>query len=162
MDNLLPNEKITISGTIGLKILENKKLNKKVFIFFDDHSNNSYCEDTIITGSSTHKFISDLFDTFIKDQQQNITLILEEPFVDKDEQFKVLWENSKHLILFRKYYGKLMSKCSKESICQMFPIDIRIPLFDLTPDQIIFNTEAISASASTTAVRFHIAGYEVY
>jgi len=32
----------------------------------------------------------------------------------------------------------------------------------ITPDQIIFNTEAISASASTTAVRLHIAGYEVY
>ena len=32
----------------------------------------------------------------------------------------------------------------------------------LVPDQIIYNTETITASASTTAVRFHIAGYEVY
>ena len=32
----------------------------------------------------------------------------------------------------------------------------------LVPDQIIYNSETITASASTTAVRFHIAGYEVY
>jgi hypothetical protein len=32
----------------------------------------------------------------------------------------------------------------------------------ITPDQIIFNTESISASATTTAIRFHISGYEVY
>jgi hypothetical protein len=32
----------------------------------------------------------------------------------------------------------------------------------ITPDQIIYNTETITASANTTAVRFHIAGYEVY
>jgi len=32
----------------------------------------------------------------------------------------------------------------------------------LVPDQIIYNAETITASASTTAVRFHIAGYEVY
>jgi hypothetical protein len=32
----------------------------------------------------------------------------------------------------------------------------------ITPDQIIFNTETITASASTTGIRFHIAGYEVY
>ena len=76
-----------------------------------------------------------LFDNFIEDNQ-NISLILEEPFVDKNEKFKVLWENSKHLMLFRKYYIKLMNKCSKQSICRMFPIDIRIPLYDLTPDQI--------------------------
>jgi len=31
----------------------------------------------------------------------------------------------------------------------------------ITPDQIIYNTETITGSASTTAVRFHIAGYEV-
>jgi hypothetical protein len=32
----------------------------------------------------------------------------------------------------------------------------------ITPDQIIYNAETITASASTTAVRFHISGYEVY
>ena len=32
----------------------------------------------------------------------------------------------------------------------------------ITPDQIIFNTESITASASSTGIRFHIAGYEVY
>lgn len=32
----------------------------------------------------------------------------------------------------------------------------------LTPDQVIFNTETITASASTTAVKLHIAGYEIY
>lgn len=31
----------------------------------------------------------------------------------------------------------------------------------ITPDQIIYNSETITASASTTAVRFHISGYEL-
>jgi hypothetical protein len=29
-------------------------------------------------------------------------------------------------------------------------------------EQIIFNTESITSSASTTGVNFHIAGFEVY
>ena len=134
MNNL--NNTITISGTIGLKILEN--IDKKVFIFYDDHSNNSYCENPLNKTNKTHKFISELFDGFI-DKSNQITLILEEPFIDNNETFKVLWQNSKHLLLFRKYYAQLMNKCSKESICKMFPIDIRIPLFDISPDQIIFD-----------------------
>jgi hypothetical protein len=32
----------------------------------------------------------------------------------------------------------------------------------ITPDQIIYNAETITASASSTGIRFHIAGYEVY
>lgn len=32
----------------------------------------------------------------------------------------------------------------------------------ITPDQIIYNGEAISGSASSTSIDFHIAGYEVY
>jgi hypothetical protein len=32
----------------------------------------------------------------------------------------------------------------------------------LTPDQIIYNGEVIAGSASSTAIDFHIAGYEVY
>jgi len=32
----------------------------------------------------------------------------------------------------------------------------------LTPDQIIYNGEAIACSASTTTTDFHIAGYEIY
>jgi len=129
------NDMLTISGTIGLSIYENKDMDKKIFIFYDDHSNNSYCENN---SEKIHKFISELFDGIIENTDK-VTLILEEPFIDKDDSFKVLWENSKHLALFRKYYSKLMNKCSKKAICKMFPIDIRIPLFDLTPDQIIFN-----------------------
>jgi len=32
----------------------------------------------------------------------------------------------------------------------------------LTPDQIIYNGEVIAGSGSSTAINFHIAGYEVY
>jgi hypothetical protein len=32
----------------------------------------------------------------------------------------------------------------------------------ITPDQIIYNGEVIAGSASSTAIDFHIAGYEVY
>jgi hypothetical protein len=131
------DEMLIISGTIGLSIYENKDMNKKVFLFYDDHSNNSYYENNY---DKQHKFISELFDSFVENTDK-VSLVLEEPFIDKDTSFKVLWENSKHLTLFRKFYGKLMNKCSKQAICRMYPIDIRIPLFDLSPDQIIFNLE---------------------
>ena len=37
------NNKTIISGSMGLVILKNEKLNKTVYLFYDDHSNNSYC-----------------------------------------------------------------------------------------------------------------------
>jgi hypothetical protein len=145
-DNNIQSNNLYISGSIGIKILQNKTLNKKVFIFFDDHSNKNYCNKIISNNdllkssspSSPSLFISELFDGFI-DKTTNIALILEEPFIDKDDKIKILWDGSTHLILFRKFYGKLINKCSNEKICNIFPSDIRLCLFDISPDEIIFN-----------------------
>ena len=70
-------------------------------------------------------------------------MILEEPFIESNSKIKILWENSKHLILFRKFYTKLMEKCSNKKICKLFPIDIRLSIFDISPDEIILNLSEV-------------------
>lgn len=121
---------IKISGSIGIKIITNKSLNKKIFIFYDDHSNTKYCDN------KTSKFISQLFDKII---DKDVALILEEPFMDNGSKIKILWEDSEHLTLFRKFYSKLIEKCSDKKICKIFPFDIRLSIFDISPDEIINN-----------------------
>ena len=121
-----------ISGSIGIKVLYNSNLDKKIFIFYDDHSNIKYCKNT----NQNQTFISDFFN---KIHNEDIALILEEPFMDPDSKIKILWDNSRHLFLFRKFYTKLMSKCSNKKICKIFPFDIRLTIFDISPDEIIFN-----------------------
>jgi hypothetical protein len=128
MDNILK-----LSGTIGLKIIQNSKINKKIFIFYDDHSNKSYCNKTKST-----KFISELFGSII---DKDIALILEEPFMESDSKIKILWKDSEHLLLFRKFYSKLIDKCSKKKICKIFPFDIRLSILDISPDEINFNLD---------------------
>jgi hypothetical protein len=131
---------IKISGAIGIKIIYNSKLNKKIFIFYDDHSNAKYCKSTksIKSESKTNLFISELFDNI---SNQDVAMILEEPFIEPDSKIKILWEDSEHLLLFRKFYTKLINKCSKTKICKLFPIDIRLSIFEISPDEIIFNID---------------------
>jgi hypothetical protein len=129
------DSEIKISGAIGIKILHNLKLNKKIFIFYDDHSNTKYCKFDGFK-SKTNLFISELFNKIIN---KDVAMVLEEPFIESDSKIKILWEDSKHLILFRKFYTKLMNKCSNEKICKLFPIDIRLSIYDISPDEIIFN-----------------------
>jgi len=126
---------IKISGAIGIKILYNHKINKKIFIFYDDHSNTKYCKFDNFK-SKTNLFISELFNEIIN---KDVAMVLEEPFIESDSKIKILWENSDHLILFRKFYTKLMNKCSNKKICKLFPVDIRLSIFDISPDEIIFN-----------------------
>jgi hypothetical protein len=138
----LITSQIKISGAIGIKILHNSKLNKKIFIFYDDHSNVKYCnmtKSTIMTKSTrTNLFISELFDNI---SNQDVGMILEEPFIDSDSKIKILWEDSEHLLLFRKFYTKLINKCSAKKICKIFPIDIRLSIFSISPDEIVFNID---------------------
>ena len=131
----IPSPKIKISGAIGIKILYNSNLNKKIFIFYDDHSNTKYCKINK-SQSKTNLFISELLDTF---SNEDVAMILEEPFIDSDSKIKILWEDSEHLLLFRKFYTKLINKCSDKKICRLFPIDIRLSIFEISPDEIIFN-----------------------
>lgn len=129
--------KIKISGAIGIKILYNSNLNKKIFIFYDDHSNTKYCKIKK-SKSNTNLFISELFDTFLN---EDVAMILEEPFIDSDSKIKILWEDSEHLLLFRKFYTKLINKCSDKKICRLFPVDIRLSIFEISPDEILFNID---------------------
>jgi hypothetical protein len=124
-----------ISGAIGFKVLYNSIINKKIFIFYDDHSNTKYCKFNNFK-SKTNLFISELFNEII---DKDVAMILEEPFVESNSKIKILWENSQHLMLFRKFYTKLMNKCSNKKICKLFPVDIRLSIFDVSPDEIIFN-----------------------
>jgi hypothetical protein len=129
---------VKIAGVIGLTVLLNKKTNNKVFLFYDDHENINYCP------SSQH-FISDMLNTLISTKDQytearggggdggsRYMLILEEPFIDNHENIRVLWNDVKHLCLFRDFYSKIIKKCSKENVCNGFPVDIRIALIDFS------------------------------
>jgi hypothetical protein len=123
---------VKIAGVIGLTVLLNKKTNNKVFLFYDDHENINYCP------SSQH-FISDLLHTLISTTDQargggacKYMLILEEPFIDNHENVRVLWDDSKHLCLFRDFYSKIIKKCSKENVCDGFPVDMRIDLINFS------------------------------
>jgi hypothetical protein len=129
------SNELKISGTIGIKILYNKKINKKIFIFYDDHSNKKYCKPN---NDNNNLFISELFDEI---KNKDIAMILEEPFIENntDTKIKILWEDTTHLMLFRKFYTKLMEKCSNKKICKIFPVDIRLSIFDISPDEIILN-----------------------
>ena len=128
-----------ISGTIGIKILYNSELNKKIFIFYDDHSNTRYCnKSNVKSKNNSQLFISELFN---KISNNDIAMILEEPFLEPNSKIKILWDDSEHLFLFRKFYTKLINKCSNEKICKIFPFDIRLSLFDISPDEIIFNLD---------------------
>jgi hypothetical protein len=124
---------LNISGTIGLSILENE--NNKIFIFYDDHQNKKYCNDSF--------FISNLLDNIIKDPKYNkdTCLILEEPFIKNSDKIKILWSESKHLQYFRKFYSKIINKCGKNKVCFGFPADIRLSLLDISIEEIMDNVE---------------------
>jgi hypothetical protein len=74
---------------------------------------------------------------------KDVVIILEELFIEDgdDTTIKVLWQDSEHLLLFRKFYSKLIKKCSKTKICKLFPIDIRLNLFEISPEEIVFNLD---------------------
>jgi hypothetical protein len=116
---------INIAGVIGLTVLLNEKTNNKVFLFYDDHENMNYCPN------SQH-FINELLESLIGNSNEYM-LILEEPFVENYDKIQVLWDNVTHLCLFRDFYSKIIKKCSKDSICNGFPVDIRLVLIDISP-----------------------------
>lgn len=123
---------IKISGSIGMVVLENIKTNKKIFMFYDDHSNKKYCT------SSNSVFLYDLIEKFKKNNQDTIVL-LEEPFVNNYSNIKFLWNDTPHIIKFRNFYKKIMNKCSLNKICYTFPVDIRLCLCDISIDELYLN-----------------------
>ena len=59
--------------------------------------------------TKSSKFISELFSSII---DKDIALILEEPFMESDSKIKILWKDSEHLLLFRKFYAYHLSHLS--------------------------------------------------
>lgn len=98
---------MNISGAIGLSIL--KKGDHIITLFYDDHNNSKYCSDNAI-------FINKYFELIEK--KEKFTLIVEEPFF-RNTDLKFIWDNSKHLKYFIKYYLQNNEKYF------MFSTDIR-------------------------------------
>jgi len=121
---------IKISGSIGMKKLI--KNNKNIFMFYDDHSNISYCKNE---GSV---FLHDVFDKIINNTSDYI-ILLEEPFVGNYSNIKFLWNETPHVIKFRNFYKKIIKKCSDSKKCNVFPIDIRLILCDVSIDELVSN-----------------------
>jgi hypothetical protein len=155
---------VKIAGVIGLTVLLNKKTNNKVFLFYDDHENINYCP------SSQH-FISDLLHTLLstKDQGEGAVeakgeggeggssrymLILEEPFIDNHDNVRVLWDDVKHLCLFRDFYSKIIKKCSKKNVCNGFPVDMRIALINFSLYLSDYNSVTITLGECFSKVAF--------
>lgn len=126
----ITNDIIKISGSIGMTKLV--KDNKNVFIFFDDHSNISYCKNS---GSI---FLHDIFNKIITNSSDYI-ILLEEPFLNNYSNIKFLWNETPHVIKFRKFYKKIIKKCSDTKKCNVFPIDIRLIICDVSIDELVTN-----------------------
>jgi hypothetical protein len=125
---------IRISGAIGLSILKNN--NSIVFIFYDDHSNKNYCLKNY--NAKNNYFLNEIIEKIII-KHSDSTVILEEPFINNMDHIKVLWEDTTHLTLFRKYYTKVMNKCNTNKLCYTFPVDIRLNLFDVSVEELYIN-----------------------
>lgn len=120
-----------ISGAIGLTILFNLKMNKKIYLFFDDHSNKTYCSGNI-------NFLDEIYHK-LENKYSNMMFLLEEPLISSETKILSLWDDSTHIIKFRKHYAESKKKCFYTKICKTFPIDIRLCLFDVSIDEMIIN-----------------------
>lgn len=127
------NEIIKISGSIGMvKLIGN---NKNIFMFYDDHSNTLYCknQDSI--------FLYEIFDNIVNNNGDYI-ILLEEPFVKNYSNIKFLWNETPHIIKFRNFYKKIIQQCSDIKKCNVFPIDIRLIICDVSIDELISNLDS--------------------
>jgi hypothetical protein len=158
---------VNIAGVIGLTVLLNKKTNNKVFLFYDDHENIKYCP-------SSQQFISDMLNTLLSTNDAYVhhnsqvpdaeakgggigckyMLILEEPFIDNHSDVGVLWDDVKHLCLFRDFYSKIIKKCSKENVCNGFPVDMRIALLEFSLYMSDYSSITITLNESFNKIAF--------
>lgn len=135
MDNYLnnSNEIIKISGSIGMVKLVSNDIN--VFIFYDDHSNTTYCDN------SDSIFLYEVFDNIVNNNLDYI-ILLEEPFIKNYSNIKFLWNETPHIIKFRNFYKKIIQQCSETKKCNVFPIDIRLIICDVSIDELMSNLDS--------------------
>jgi len=115
---------ISISGAIGSSFL--KKDNKKIIIFYDDHSNTKYCDSS---------YFIDNFFSDVNSQINGSIILLEEPLVNNDDNIIFLWNDIPHVVKSKEFYKKITNKCSGEKVCRVFPIDIRLCLIDISIEE---------------------------
>jgi hypothetical protein len=135
MNNNLNNKNdiIKISGSIGMvKLVSN---NKNVFMFYDDHSNTTYCKN------SDSIFLYEVFDNIVNNNGDYI-ILLEEPFIKNYSNIKFLWNETPHIIKFRNFYKKIIKQCSDTKKCNVFPIDIRLIICDVSIDELMLNLDS--------------------
>jgi hypothetical protein len=131
---------INISGTIGVSFL--KKDNKKIIIFYDDHSNMKYCDSSY--------FINNFFDEITTDLNKTV-ILLEEPLLDEKDSKNILflWNNIPHIIKAKEFYKKIINKCTNKKICRVFPIDIRLCLIDISIEEYFTKNDNIYLNVKT-------------
>lgn len=146
---------IKVSGAVGLKILSNKNTNKKIYLFYDDHSNILYCNKNNLINQNNLVTQNNLIN---QEPNRNIDLtelfeaiklindpifLLEEPFGtyqnDLEGKVKQLWNDSDHVIKSRSFYKKYFDKCENKLLCKIFPIDVRLSLYDVSIEEIYLN-----------------------
>lgn len=125
---------INISGTIGVSFL--KRNDKKVIIFYDDHSNTQYCDDSY--------FINDFFDEI--NTQSNIIVLLEEPLLNEKDKENIvfLWDNVPHIVKSKNFYKKVINQCTSKKICRVFPIDVRLCFIDISLEEYFMEDNSIT------------------
>ncbi len=107
-----------ISGAIGLTILKRKinNIEKKVFIFADNHSNERYCNNSFKNSFN----VKTLFDK----KKYTSQILLEEVKRENELKLKELWSDSEHTVELKKLYLN-----NKKSIV---PIDVRQYLYTVS------------------------------
>lgn len=130
MENMVNDNILKISGSIGMvKLIKN---DKNIFIFYDDHSNTSYCKE------SESIFLYEMFDKIINSKKDYV-ILLEEPFINNYSNIKFLWNETPHIMKFRNFYKKIISNCKEKKKCKIFPVDLRLLICDISIDDLISN-----------------------
>lgn len=132
---------IKISGSIGMVKLKGQ--DKYIYIFYDDHSNKSYCKE------NNSIFLFDIFEEMINTinksnlySKSEYIILLEEPFVNNYSNIKFLWNDTPHIIKFRNFYKKVIKQCNDRKVCNVFPVDIRLIICDVSLDELLSNIDS--------------------
>lgn len=115
---------ISISGAIGVTFL--KRNSRKIMIFYDDHSNTNYCN---------YPYFIDEFFNDVKENMSNSIILLEEPFVENQENVVFLWNDIPHVIKSKNFYKKIANQQTNKKLCRIFPVDIRLCLIDVSLEE---------------------------
>ena len=119
-------KKYKISGAIGLSILKNN--NKEIYIFYDQHNNNKYCNH------KNSKFLNKIFEEYFL--YSDSLILLEEPINDEvknnnENSLITIWKETYHTVNFKKFFIKY------NHLPNIIPFDLRTILFPISPFLII-------------------------